>query len=113
MNEQSVMKIFEFLGNFYWPLLPQHLWGSYRNSLRQGHNPFTAAFRCILGMDDYVFFMPLYGGMSGYEVSWLLDSHGIQMFNWSYYHGQQFFYVSKDDAANAHAILVDAGATLL
>lgn len=115
-----MLRLLEFLTNFYWPLLPETLFGTLRRAkwrrafARYGPaGLLTETAESIIGTNTYVFFVPLAGQWDGRSIAKLLKQYGIDMWGWGFWDRELFFHVHRDDAWFAQDVLISAGVELL
>ncbi len=110
----------EFLTSFYWPLLPETLFSTFRRARWRRavarHGPFGLLIETVeslIGTNTYVFFVPVAGRWDGRSIAKLLKQYGIDMWGWGFWDRELFFHVHRDDAWFAQDILISAGVELL
>ncbi len=115
-----MLHIVEFLTGFYWPLLFETLFGTFRRARWRRavarYGPFgllTETAESIIGTNTYVFFVPLAGQWDGRSIAKLLKQYRIDMWGWGYWNHEFFFHVRRDDAWFAQDVLLSAGVELL
>ncbi len=115
-----MLSFVEFLTGFYWPLIFEALFGTFRRARwRRAINrygPFgilTETVESVIGTNTYAFFVPLEGQWDGRSIARLLKQFDIEMWGWGFWNHEFFFHVRIDDALFAQDILLSAGVELL
>lgn len=115
-----MLAILEFLTSFYWPLLPETLFGTLRRAnWRRAIGRYGPAgllvetAESLIGTNTYVFFVPLYGRWDGRSIAQLLAAYGIDIWGWGFWQHEFFFHVRREDARQAQQIMLAAGIELL
>lgn len=115
-----MLHFLEFLTSFYWPLIIETMFGTFRRArwrkavARYGPlGLLTETVESFIGTNTYVLYVPLAGRWDKRSIAKLLKQYGIDMWGWGYWNHELFFHVRRDDAWLAQDILISAGVELL
>lgn len=114
-----MLKLLQFLTNFYWLLLPEFVFQNLRrvqwqSALDEGGPAGLASELAggVIGLNAIPFYTKLDGKWSGRQIEKLLNRHGIRAWSWGFAFDEMFFHVHRDDAFDAQQILLAAGVEL-
>lgn len=114
------LRLLEFFTYFNWLILPEVIFGTLRRARwrrayaqRGAGGLVLEAAESVIGMNSFMFAVPLTSHWDGWSIDRLLSRYGIEMWGWGFYDHQMFFHIRREDASAAYDIMLRAGVDLV